>query len=198
MSSPNQDAKAEARRVFEETGNISKASNASGIRRATIRAWIKREVWIVHMDAEGVQPTQAASDNIRARVIDFTTRKAIEQVEASGAVAAHVDYVAASLEAHGRAASDLLTYAQELLAQARAGEVYIPKMQSHADFGNALASMVQRAIAISRDVAGLKAGQASAAQGAESEGPIIIEQRRLEPRFIDVDEKGRKIDVDAA
>lgn len=37
--------RAEARRIFEETGNISAVARGTGISRETIRSWIARESW---------------------------------------------------------------------------------------------------------------------------------------------------------
>ena len=196
MPAPTEEMREKAKELYERTGNLSKVSDEIGIRRATLRAWRDKYNWTVHPTVHVDAQTQKTVHAIaQAQVIDIATRKAIERAEESGLIDRQADFIAESLQEHGFISKLMLSYAKKMMEDAIAGKIYPGEKQSVADVFNSVVTGVSKAVASSRDIAGLKAGQISATQTNDNDVPIVVEQRRLDTVKIPVNERGRMIDA---
>jgi hypothetical protein len=201
---PGLEKRMEAKRRYENGENISAIGRALELRRATIHYWIKHYGWVSNPEVEltGHQTKTAkerATDRAFAEVVDIATRQVVETVQSShpGAVQAQADLIADCLLEHGGIAQKMLKCASKMMDDLLANRIIPGEKQSVADVFNSVISGVTRAVASSRDIAGLRSGQVSTGKGFDIDQAIVIEQRRLETIQIKVDERGRKIE-DAA
>jgi hypothetical protein len=188
----NAETKAEARRRYEGAEPLASIARSLNCHRTSLVRLRNAEGWVVSASVlEVAQVGANVTRRAQAQVIDMATRQVVEQAVESGVVEQTANDLQQSLESHARLSSNLLAFAESVLADARAGNYELPKGQTIAQYANEVAELIAKAIAISRDVAGKRPGQASASQNADSNEPIRIEQRRLEPVKIAVDERGR-------
>jgi hypothetical protein len=203
MSEISKEDRENARRIYEETGNISEVQRQTGISRPTIRKIMREELWTFHPPfQEESQPFQGTNcvsvqQKAQAEVISIATRQVIENAQTAGLVDQQVDFIEESLKAHGELSAGLLAYAKEILADARSGNYHLPKGHTTAQYAHDVAELIAKAISTSREAAGLKSGQMSSLKSTMADEPIRIEQRKLETVKINVDARGRKIE-DAA
>jgi hypothetical protein len=192
---PSINLRKKARDLYESGESIAAVSRATGIRRQTLCKLRDKEGWQVRPSVQvDARTTKTVQQRAQAQVIDITTRRVVDEVVDSGIIGMQADLIARTIEEHAVLAAEMVAYAREVIADARAGRIEIPRTQTTADLANAVAGIVARAISISRDVAGLRSGQASTGKSNDSDEPIRIEQRRLETVKIAVDERGRMID----
>ena len=195
---PGMEKRQEAKRRYENGESIAGISREMEIRRATIHNWIKNYGWVANPNVEltGHQTKTAverATARAYAEVIDMTTRQAVTEIQEnhSEAVKAQADLIADCLLEHGGIAQKMLKCAGKMMDDLLANHLIPGEKQSIADVFNAVISGVTRAVASSRDIAGLRAGQVSNGKGFDIDQAIVIEQRRLETVEIKVNERGR-------
>jgi len=198
---PGMEKRQEAKRRYENGESIASISREMEIRRATIHYWIKHYGWIANPNVEltGHQTKTAverATARAYAEVIDMTTRQAVTEIQET--VKAQADLIADCLLEHGGIAQKMLKCAGKMMDDLLANRLIPGEKQSVADVFNAVISGVTRAVASSREIAGLRAGQVSTGKGFDIDQAIVIEQRRLETVEIKVNERGRKIEEDVA
>jgi hypothetical protein len=194
----------EAKRRYENGDSISSIARHLEIRRATVHNWIRRFAWvsnpqIVLTGHQTKTAKERATTRAFAEVVDIATRQVVESVQEShpGAVQAQADLIAECLLEHGGIAQKMLKCASKMMDDLLANRIIPGEKQSVADVFNSVISGVTRAVASSRDIAGLRSGQVSTGKGFDIDQAIVIEQRRLETIEIKVNERGRKIE-DAA
>ena len=162
MRGPTVEQRAEARRAYEAGEAIKSIARRTGIDPKTLRGYRDREGWIPPPPPPGGEAREEQKAAIKARVIDFSTRKAIEHLEASGAVEQQADLIAESLAAHGKVSKRLLEYAEQMLDRGIAGKIMPGERQSEADVFSSVVTAVSKAVSASREIGGLRAGQISA------------------------------------
>lgn len=170
MRGPTEEARAEARRLYESGETLLGISKVMGIHRATLRNLRDKECWIVHPVVHVDNVSQkAVQQRTQSQVIDIATRKAVERLEQSGAIEAQADEIAEGLQVHGRIAKLMLSFSEKILFEAMNEGL----SQSKAEAFNAIISGVGRAVDKSRDIAGLKSGQVSRPIQADSSDEIF-------------------------
>jgi hypothetical protein len=164
---------AEVQAKFGSGSSISELEREYGVRRATIRDRAKREGWTVQVtvQVDGVNTGQPLGEVVqkraRANVIDIATKRAIEQIEASGAVD----------EAAGTIAEELIISRRLALKMAQAMESFIdgvvakeykpsdaPATRDMAQFMKDVQGAYKIHLSTIREDAGLKSGQATVAK----------------------------------
>lgn len=197
---PGLEKREEARRRYESGESISSISREAQIRRATIHYWIRHYGWTIKevslSDRQKETTIANARNNAFAKVVDIATRQVLEDVQGAHpeAVKAQADLIAECLLEHGGIAQKMLKCASKMMDDLLANRLIPGEKQSVADVFNSVISGVTRAVASSREIAGLKAGQVSAGKGFDLDKAIVIEQRRLDTVEIKVNERGRKIE----
>lgn len=202
---------AEVRAKFEAGASEVDLARVYGVDRKTIRARKRKEAWTPHVTPHmGKTEAEAIRDRATSKVIDLASRRAVEHLEASGAVSNLTDSLTDSLVKHASIASRLISAADDLLesftqnadgdlASTREGtgrDVIV--RQGRAEVFAQLVAGVRAAVSVSRDIAGLRAGQASAGDTSDADKPIEVLQRRLDPVNIPVDERGRAVSRSAS
>lgn len=177
---PSKEAREAARAALKRGESQNAVSKATGIDRKTLRSMIQRENIIPQAIPHiGEAEAQAVRAETRSNVVSIATRQAVEQLAASGLIDQQADDIAVSLQTHGKISRMMLEYAERMMQDAIDGKVWAGEKQSQADVFNSIVTGVAKAVAASRDIAGLKTGQTSFDTGAKIDPNITLTIKRL-------------------
>jgi hypothetical protein len=173
---------AEIKKAYEAGESESALAERFKVDRKTIRARKRREAWIPQVIPHvGKAESRAINERATAKVIDIATGKAIDRMEKSGKLDDISDALALGLAKHTGIATKLMDAADQLLADfvadkdselasTREGsgrDVII--RQGRAELFNQIVSGVRNAVAVSRDIAGIRPGMPSVGDGETSD-----------------------------
>lgn len=155
---------AEVRKAFEAGATEADLSRRFGPDRKTIRARRLQENWIPQVIPQHV-PSNTELRNLheraQAKVIDFTTRKAFEQIEESGVVEVVVGDTIETRRLVVQASRIASEYIVAVLTRAKDGKIkpaMSPGEQTEADVVKSMMSAYKMFASMTREVDGLRPG----------------------------------------
>jgi transposase-like protein len=165
MATHSEEAKAEIKRAYEGGESLKGIAKRTGIDPKTIRSWRDAQGWIPPIPPPGDSPE--VREAVKAKVFSIATGRAIDQLEQSGAIEAQADLIAENLTLHGRIGNLALKAVEQTFADYNANAIKPGVNQNQADVLQSVLRAAKLGIDMTRNVAGLKAGQVSAKSSSD-------------------------------
>lgn len=184
----------EVRTAYESGEAVLAIAKRLGARRQTIMDRAKRELWTAQPTAHVSGPE--VRKTAQRKVIDMVSRQAVDVAKSSGLTDEIGKSVAAELLATAEAGRLAAEYTIDILKRAKSGEIKpaaIHGVQTDVGVYKDAMAGYRTFVGTVRENAGIERGEASVGSDADADKSIVIVQRRLEPRKIDVDKDGRLI-----
>ena len=170
---------AEMRAAFEAGESEASLSRRFVVDRKTIRSRRAREQWIPHVSAQvGKAEATTIRDRAKAQVIDIATKRAVEAAVEDGSIAAAAAAIVADVQSgllrHAEIERHLLDLALDTVQRSIDGRLRPGVTSSEAAERKDAVAAARMAIDLSRDIAGLRPGQASDSAAARASKPTAL------------------------
>lgn len=171
------------REKFEQGAAVAALSREYDIRRATIAARAKREAWTVqptvHMDSV---TQKAVQQTAQAKVIDIASRRVIEQMEQSGALAEQVRAIDALLQMQVPLYAKAAKLIDATLDRAISGDLKLGVTQGETTALSDLLGALSKFSKDTRTGAGIREGTPTVgdAQVTDSRFEFVVDEKALE------------------